>query len=515
MIVEGTKCGNWIVLQNCHLLTSWLPNLTSIWEEVISDKDTHPEFRLWLTSYPSDNFPTSLLQAGIKIIVQRPQGIKPNLISFYQSDLVKEDGFYSGGKSGSVFQRLLFSLCFFHGVVEERRHYGAVGWNIQYEFNISDLIVSAKHLHSFLAGGQPPDWHALTYLTADCNYGGRVTDINDRRLMRSLLARFYNDQVASTPGYSLSECGQYKLPVNLDLESVMSEVMSMSDLVSPSPLGLNQNSSMSRESRESRRLLEAALATQPQVEVGPGLEEGVTVQDEVGRLLEKVPGLLPDQDLETNYPLSYEESLNTVLRLEVARYNNLIHIVRQALADLQGALKGDIIMSLEIEDTLESVNSRKVPITWLRSGFLSQTSLEGYIDSLVKRVQFYNTWISEGLKSLFWLPGFFNHHSFICALKQNFARNNSCSMDNVTFSFSVLEPDQDVEDGAYGIHGLYLEGARWDTDSKLLAESLPKTQYSALPTVQLKPRQMKMEEGGEAEHVGYKCPVYVTQVLSR
>ena len=88
-------------------------------------------------------------------------------------------------------------------------------------------------------------------------------------------------------------------------------------------------------------------------------------------------------------------------------------------------------------------------------------------------------------------------------------------MDNVTFSFSVLEPDQDVEDGAYGIHGLYLEGARWDTDSKLLAESLPKTQYSALPTVQLKPRQMKMEEGGEAEHVGYKCPVYVTQVLSR
>ena len=65
MITEGCKSGHWIVLQNCHLLTSWLPSLTSIWEEVISGEDTHPDFRLWLTSYPSDNFPTSLLQVDM------------------------------------------------------------------------------------------------------------------------------------------------------------------------------------------------------------------------------------------------------------------------------------------------------------------------------------------------------------------------------------------------------------------------------------------------------------------
>ena len=75
--------------------------------------------------------------------------------------------------------------------------FDTLGLNIpkRYEFNVSDLNVSAKHLYSFLAGGQPPAWEALSYLTADCNYGGRVTDLNDRRLMRSLLSRFYNDQV--------------------------------------------------------------------------------------------------------------------------------------------------------------------------------------------------------------------------------------------------------------------------------------------------------------------------------
>ena len=76
---------------------------------------------------------------------------------------------------------------------------------------------------------------------------------------------------------------------------------------------------MSRDSRESRVLLEAALATQPQVEAGSLMEEGVTIEAEVTRLLDKVPGLLRDQDLDTKFPLTYEESLNTVLRLEVAR----------------------------------------------------------------------------------------------------------------------------------------------------------------------------------------------------
>ena len=125
------------------------------------------------------------------------------------------------------------------------------------------------------------------------------------------------------------------MPGDLSLESVRSSLQTMSDLVSPTPLGLHSNSSMARDSGESRRLLEASLATQPQVEVGGQLESGVTVQDEVSRLLDKVPELINDTDLETKYPLTYDQSLNTVLQLEVTRYNDLIRIVRQNLADLQ------------------------------------------------------------------------------------------------------------------------------------------------------------------------------------
>ena len=85
--------------------------------------------------------------------------------------------------------------------------------------------------------------------------------------MRSLLAKFYNDNVASESGYSLSECGGYHVPGDLSLANVRSHIGDMSDLVSPSPLGLHSNSSMSRDSRESRMLLESALATQPQASI--------------------------------------------------------------------------------------------------------------------------------------------------------------------------------------------------------------------------------------------------------
>lgn len=55
-------------------------------------------------------------------------------------------------------------------------------------------------------------FEAITYLTGECNYGGRVTDDWDRRLLMTILADFYNRDVIEKPRYPLSPSGEYYAP---------------------------------------------------------------------------------------------------------------------------------------------------------------------------------------------------------------------------------------------------------------------------------------------------------------
>ena len=142
MIEESLRLGYWVVLQNCHVAESWMGDLERLCMDPSLEESAHKNYRLWITSYPSKKFPVAVLQNSVKMTNEAPKGLKLNILRSFNSDPLVDEEFFNPPAVENMEKtwfRGVFALVFFHAVVQERRDYGPLGWNIAYEFNESDL----------------------------------------------------------------------------------------------------------------------------------------------------------------------------------------------------------------------------------------------------------------------------------------------------------------------------------------------------------------------------------------
>ncbi|KAI5723048.1 hypothetical protein M8J76_000435 [Diaphorina citri] len=508
-IDEGLKKGLWIVLQNCHVAKSWMKELERICAEVIVPANTHQEFRLWLTSYPSTTFPVSVLENGIKMIIEPPKGIKNNLFRSYTNDPINSDDFYNDSKNVAGWHKLLFSLCLFHAVVQERKQYGPLGWNIPYEFNLSDLNISMKQLQMFLNDYTTIPFDALIYLTGECNYGGRVTDDKDRRLMVSLLKNYYNADIVEQTTYAFSPSKIYRVPSDTSLKGIQSYIQSLPLNNTPEIFGLHENADLTKNFNETRLvlgniLLCAQQGSTPGAQPGDAEAKNVRIIDE---LLGKFPEQFDEEAAGKKYPILYNQSMNT----ELIRYNRLTVIIKKSLQEVRQAVKGLIVMSKELEEINTSIMFGKIPQAWASKSYPSLKPLGSYIVDLLARLNFFQVWIDTGIPQVFWLSGFYFTQSFLTGILQNYSRRRKVPIDQVGLEFEVTlyeitdQPKTKLDIGVY-CSGLFLEGARWDRVTRELGESLPNILYDQVPIIWFKPG-MKNEF---KKIPSYDCPIYKT-----
>ena len=148
---------------------------------------------------PTPEFPVAVLQSSLKLTQEPPKGLKANVGRAY-TDM--DRAMFEGCDKPGPFKKLLFGLCFFNAVIQERRKYGAVGWNIPYQWMTSDLVFAQRNLQLMLNEQPHTPFEALNVIISDVIYGGRVTDKQDVRLTRAILGLYLNESAVDDDAYS-------------------------------------------------------------------------------------------------------------------------------------------------------------------------------------------------------------------------------------------------------------------------------------------------------------------------
>uniref|UniRef100_A0A7N4NFS6 Guanylate kinase-like domain-containing protein n=1 Tax=Sarcophilus harrisii TaxID=9305 RepID=A0A7N4NFS6_SARHA len=603
------KQGQWVFLQNCHLAASFMPRLCTIVDGFNFSK-LDPDFRLWLSSKPDSSFPVAILQKSLKITVESPQGVKANLLQsfgYHGSGEVTEE-IYENTKCGPSWKKLLFSISFFNAVVNERKKYGTLGWNVPYEFSSSDLEVTIKMLTILLAEKSEIPWEAIYYLTGEIIYGGRVTDCWDRLCLLALLEKFCNPDVLKKD-FSFTDNGLYPmLPDCANLTECREYIESLPDAELPDMLGMHQQTSRIFQESQSQDLIDTIIAMQPRITIaniitGSGKSQDELVLEISSDVIKRLPLTVEDEPIVTEIkelipptllsiissnvwvtinknvkgfdPLLHS-ALLTFLCQEIGRFDKLLSLIHQSLEELQGAVRGESTINQKLELIYDCLIKNKVPELWQQVSYETEKVLSSWTTFLLLRLAFIQNWAkvtynairyryskittiwkysfinrnkrfeqkeeeeekdpTKSFPTRFWLPTFFFPQGFFIAVLQNYARSKKISVDSVQFVHHVISDPQDetfsrclahkefilkkafkdVERNKVGVNifGLYMEGAKWNTEEKYLDEPLPQERYSDFPEIHFMPEKVSTPNNTfkdlSTKKNLYECPVYRT-----
>jgi len=524
LLEVGITEGIWVMLQNCHLGLSFLGELTEWVKALPKLEDTspgsvQPVFRLWITAEPNPDFPIALLQLSIKFTNEAPAGIMlgvRNTYTWLNQDMLDS-------VSDPKWKTMLFALAFMHTIVQERRKFGPLGFNILYEFSQADLSACVtymqNHLNMMEAKRRPVDWITVNYMVCDVQYGGKITDDWDRRLFNTygkswLVEKCLSPDFKFVPGNDT----YFIPPFSQEIETYRKYIDSLPLVDDPEVFGLHGNADLAYRTAQAATTLGTIQDIQPKEGGGGG---GLTREEIVLNMVE---------DLQKKLPPNYNgeavkngikvlgglgKPLNIVLKQEIDRMQMVLNALRKILSDLKLAIAGTIVMSPMLAGAVDALFDAKVPDPWAKVMPVSlplQPLIGVWFANMLNRAEQLTTWLQNGRPLCFWLTGFFNPSGFLTASRQEVCRAHSkdgWALDDCVNTFEVLKQERDdvkagPAEGIY-IYGLALDGARWDKGRNALTDSEPKVRFAPLPVLWISATGEKRKAGKE---LWYECPIY-------
>jgi dynein heavy chain len=149
--------------------------------------------------------------------------------------------------------------------------------------------VSELCLRLYLDEYDQTPWDALRYLIAEINYGGRVTDDMDRRLMNTYMAQFFCDDAIQTANFKLSSLSSYVIPEDGPLPMYKEVCAGLPAIDRPEAFGQHQNADLASAITSGNAMLEVITSLQPKVVDASGMSPQDMVYGLAGDLISAMP----------------------------------------------------------------------------------------------------------------------------------------------------------------------------------------------------------------------------------
>ena len=146
--------------------------------------------------------------------------------------------------------------------------------------------------------------------------------------------------------------------------------------------------------KETRELFDAIMLTQASSGSASGGDADM-LQQIVEDIASKLPGDYDLEAVQALFPVTYLESMNTVLAQELIRFNRLISIVRSSLNSLKKAIKGLVVMDAELETLAGALTLGNRPTLWMKRSYPSLKPLGSYVTDMLRRLAFFQKWIDD------------------------------------------------------------------------------------------------------------------------
>ncbi|VDL94656.1 unnamed protein product [Schistocephalus solidus] len=467
-ITSAAESGSWVCLKNLHLVTFWLPvlekhinticNLSAeraggnVNCESSSGPKLHPNFRLWLTTEPQQNFPSTLLQSCLKVTYEAPPGLRNNLKRTYES---WNADYVAKGNSASRATALA-SLAWFHAVLQERRGfipqvtdfaqgkggldarlnvnevekvhsfpfvslmaevaagklthvYHLQGWTKFYEFSFVDIRAAANVIDRLFSPSASSSavssgiWKSIKGLLNNAIYGGRMDNAFDVKVLETFL-----DQILFEPA-SWARSLSPALPTS-GKQDYVTAIDQLPDVDLPLDLGLPANIGKTAQQTAAAVALGQLRELQRNIDHTAFCDRALWSKELspvliLWKKLNHDGSLLPNKDgkiratlakiEETSLKDPKESPVLSFLHREMSDTLVLISTIHQNLGGISKLLRGTHALTQGIEVIIQSLLRGETPALWLECWPAGPEDYLNFLNVLMRKASALQKWVTR------------------------------------------------------------------------------------------------------------------------